>query len=152
MKRPVWLSKEAVLAFHAEALRRYGGSDGVRDPGLLESALARPQHLFRYGKPDLCDLAAAYAVGIAKNHPFIDGNKRTAYLAAAVFLERNGMRMVAPAAHAAVFVLGVAEGTLDEAGFAVWLRDNTARQPARKQTKAGPASRTPRKPRGKADT
>ncbi len=125
MKVPVWLLKQAVLAFHAECIRVHGGSDGVRDEGLLESALARPLHAFQYEKADLCRLAAAYAVGIAKNHPFVDGNKRTAFVATTVFLERNSVAVVAEPGAAAVFMVGVADGSLDEAAFAAWLRDNT---------------------------
>jgi death on curing protein len=125
VKAPVWLLKQAVLAFHAECLRVHGGSDGVRDAGLLDSALARAQHAFRYGTSDLCRLAALYAIGIAKNHPFVDGNKRTAFLAATVFLERNGIAVAAEPGAAAVFMVGVADGSLDEAAFAAWLRDNS---------------------------
>lgn len=132
MKAPVWLVKQAVLAFHAECLRQFGGSDGLRDEGMLESALARPLHLFRYEAADLCLLAAAYAIGIAKNHPFVDGNKRTAFLAAAVFLERNGLSLIAEPGSAAVFMVGVADGSLDESGLAAWLRDTTKAR-ARKQ-------------------
>ncbi len=128
MKQPVWLLKQAVLALHAECLRVHGGSDGIRDEGLLESALARPQQQFHYAKADLWRLAAAHAIGIAKNHPFVDGNKRAAFLAAIVFLERNGLHFVAAPAHAAVFMLGVADGSLDEEGLAAWLRDNTQRR------------------------
>ncbi len=136
--------KQAVLAFHAECIRAHAGSDGVRDDGMLESALARPQQLFHYEKSDLLRLAAAYAVGIAKNHPFVDGNKRTAFLAATVFLERNGVAFGAEPGAAAVFTIGVADGSLDEAAFAAWLRDNTRvrvrprarRQGARRSKKA----------------
>lgn len=117
--------KPVMLALHAECIRAYGGSDGVRDDGLLESALARPQHLFHYEKADVLLLAASYAVGIAKNHPFVDGNKRTAFLAAAVFLERNGVTFGPDPGAAAVFMLAVADGSLDEIAFAAWLRDNT---------------------------
>ncbi|MBL8732678.1 MAG: type II toxin-antitoxin system death-on-curing family toxin [Planctomycetes bacterium] len=124
MKAPIWLSRAAVLAMHADSVRLFGGSDGLRDPGLLESALARPQHLFAYEKPDLCRLAAAYGHGIAKNHPFVDGNKRAAFLATTVFLERNGLTFQAPPAHAVTFLLGLADGTLEEEAFAAWLRDN----------------------------
>ena len=133
MKEPIWLLHAAVLALHAECLQAFGGSDGVRDPGLLESALARPQHLFHYEQADLCALAAAYGHGIAKNHPFVDGNKRTAFLATTTFLERNGLEFTATPAHAAVFVLALADGSLGEAGFAAWLRDNTRRRRAKKQ-------------------
>ncbi|MFY9341573.1 MAG: type II toxin-antitoxin system death-on-curing family toxin [Planctomycetota bacterium] len=125
MRAPVWLLPNAGLAFHTECIHAHGGSDGVRDDGLLESALARPKHLFQYEKVDLCRLAAACAVGIAKNHPFVDGNKRTAFLAATVFLERNGVGVVAEPGAAAVFMLGVADGSLDDLAFAAWLRDNT---------------------------
>lgn len=128
MKPPAWLMLEAVLAVHAECIRAFGGSDGVRDGGLLASALARPQHLHAYGKADLCRLAAAYGHGIAKNHPFVDGNKRTAFLATAIFLERNGLELTASPAHAAVFVLALADGSLDEEGYAAWLRDHSKRR------------------------
>ena len=128
MKPPVWLMPEAVLAVHAECIRAFGGSDGVRDAELLASALARPQNLHAYGKADVCRLAAAYGHGIAKNHPFVDGNKRTAFLATAIFLERNGLELTASPAHAAVFVLALADGSLDEDGFASWLRDHSKRR------------------------
>jgi death on curing protein len=135
MRTPIWLSRAAVLAMHAESLAAHGGSDGVRDLGLLESALARPRHLFAYAGTDLCRLAAAYGHGIAKNHPFVDGNKRAAFLATTVFLERNGRQFTARPADTAVFILGVADGTLDEEAFAAWLRDHSQR-----------ASRAGRKP------
>jgi death-on-curing protein len=128
VKGPEWLLVSAVLAFHAECLREHGDSAGIRDEGLLQSALGRPRHLLAYDEPDLCRLAAAYAHGIAKNHPFVDGNKRTAFLAATVFLEVNGVRVVATPAHAAVFMLALADGSLSAAGFAAWLRDNTKRR------------------------
>jgi death on curing protein len=125
MKTPIWLLKPAILAMHAECIATHGGSDGLRDEGLLDSALARPVHLHHYEKANLWRLAAAYAVGIAKNHPFVDGNKRTAFLAAAVFLERNGLILTADPGAAAVFVIGVAASEIDEAGFAAWLEDHT---------------------------
>jgi death-on-curing protein len=124
---PAWLQRDIVLAVHAESIAAHGGSLGVRDEGLLDAALARPQHVHAYEDADLCRLAASYAHELAKNHPFVDGNKRTAFLAAAVFLERNGLVLEAPPAHAVVFVLGLAEGSLPEAAFAAWLRDNTRR-------------------------
>lgn len=133
MKKPIWLQKSVVMAMHAMCLQQHGGSVGIRDDGLLESALARPLHLFTDQDVDLCRLAAAYAAGIAKNHPFVDGNKRTAFLAAVVLLERNGVQFRADPAHAAVFVLGIAEGALDEESFAAWLRDNTKRVGRRRQ-------------------
>lgn len=122
---PIWLLRAAVIAIHERLIAEYGGSGGLRDEGLLESALARPLHLFTYGKPSIVELAAAYAVGIAKNHAFIDGNKRTAFLAAAVFLSRNGYRLTASEPDATVAMLGVADGSLTEAQFAQWLKDNT---------------------------
>ena len=127
MKEPVWLLPQVVLACHAESVQQHGGSECIRDPGLLASAPARPLHLFRYEKADLCRLAAAYALGIAKNRPFVDGNKRTAFLAATVFLERNGLLFTAEPGAAAVFVIAVADGSLDETTFAAWLRDHTRR-------------------------
>jgi death-on-curing protein len=141
VKQPVWLLKPAILAIHAECLAAHGGSDGLRDEGLLDSALARPAQLHHYEKADLWRLAAAYAVGIAKNHPFVDGNKRTAFLAAAVFLERNGLILTADPGAAAVFVLGVAASDIDEAGFADWLKDHSKqrrRTTARKRGKRPP--------------
>jgi death-on-curing protein len=140
VKEPVWLLKQIVLACHAECIRLYGGSDGMRDEGLLESALARPEHQYHYQKADLCRLAAAYAAGIAKNHPFVDGNKRTAFMAATVFLERNGLRFTAEPAHAAVFIVALADGSLLEEGFAGWLRDNSRRVRASR-----PRTRRPKK-------
>ena len=142
MKAPTWLTVEAVLAMHADSVRLFGGSVGLRDPGLLESALARAQHLFTYEKADLCRLAAAYGHGIAKNHPFVDGNKRAAFLATTVFLERNGLTFTAPPAHAVAFMLGVADGSLDEEAFAAWLRDNS------RPRRSGPKRSVRRRARG----
>lgn len=138
---PVWLQREVVLALHAESIAAHGGSLGVRDEGLLDSALARPQNVFQYeDSADLCRLAASYAHALAKNHPFVDGNKRTAFLAAAVFLERNGARLRVSPAHAAVFVIGLAAGELPELAFAAWLRDHAS----------GPRTRTPRRSIGRS--
>ena len=128
MKRePIWLLREFIVAIHERLIAEYGGSAGLRDEGLLESALARPLHLFHYSKPSVVELAAAYAVGIAKNHAFIDGNKRTAFVAAAVFLSRNGLRLTAPEAEATIAMLGVAEGSMTETQFASWLKDHSKR-------------------------
>jgi death-on-curing protein len=123
---PVWLLREFIVAIHERLVADYGGSPGLRDEGLLESALARPMHLFTYGKPSLAELAAAYAVGIAKNHAFIDGNKRTAFVAAAVFLERNGLHLNASEAEATIAMLRVAESTMTEKQFARWLGEHTS--------------------------
>jgi death-on-curing protein len=123
-----WIDKRALLLLHDESLAEHGGAAGLRDEGLLESALARPQHLESYGSPDLADLAAAYGVGLAKNHPFVDGNKRAAFLAVGVFLTLNGQRLVATQAEATLTMLGVASGELAEAAFATWIRTHTARR------------------------
>lgn len=125
MTEPRWIHSAAVWIFHAESLNEFGGSAGIRDEGAIESALARPQHLFAYGKPDLCDLAAAYTAGLCQNHGFIDGNKRTAFLAGYVFLGDNGVEIHAGQAEIVAAMLGLAEHTLDEAGYAAWLRDHT---------------------------
>jgi death-on-curing protein len=121
-----WIDKRALVLLHDESLAEHGGAAGLRDDGLLESALARPQHLEIYGNPDLADLAAAYGVGLAKNHPFIDGNKRAAFMAVGVFLALNGQRLVASQAEATLTMLGVASGEMDEAAFAAWIRTHTA--------------------------
>ena len=122
---PAWLLREFIIAVHERLIAEYGGSPGLRDEGLLESALARPMHLFNYGSPSLVDMAASYAVGIARNHAFIDGNKRTAFVAAAVFLARNGLRLTASEAEATVAMLCVAEGSLSEKQLARWLDRHT---------------------------
>ena len=123
-----WIDKRALLLLHDESLAEHGGAAGLRDEGLLESALARPQHLKSYGNPDVADLADAYGVGLAKNHPFVDGNKRAAFLAVGVFLTLNGQRLVATQAEATLTMLGVASGELAEVAFATWIRTHTARR------------------------
>jgi death on curing protein len=117
-----WLAADVLLAVHEEQLAEHGGAAGVRDLGLFESALARPQNQAAYGNPDAADLAAAYGVGLAKNHPFIDGNKRTAFVAVELFLAINGLQLVADDAACVMTMLAVAAGSLDEPGFASWLR------------------------------
>ena len=117
-----WLEAALVLAIHEEQLAEHGGAEGVRDKGLLESALARPQNLLAYGSPDLAALAAAYASGIARNHPFVDGNKRTAWVVAETFVELNGAEIAADDASAYEAMLALAEGRIDETAFAAWLR------------------------------
>ena len=127
MTEPVWLAKEALLLLHRESLRQFGGADGIRDEGLLDSALARPLNRFAYEEErDLCRLAAAYAKGIAQNHPFVDGNKRAALAAAGVFLMLNGVELVAEPGMVTVAMLDLAAGEMSEAEFAAWLRDHTA--------------------------
>ena len=123
----VWLAPPVIDAVHDQLLAAHGGSTGLRDESLLESALARPQHLAAYGKPDLCDLAAAYAGGIARNHPFTDGNKRTAFMAAYIFLARNGLTLSASEVEATQAMVALAAGDLEAAAFAAWLRENAKR-------------------------
>lgn len=122
----VWIEKAVILAVHDEQLAEHGGRGGLRDDGLLESALARPQQLAAYGEPDLADLAAAYAVGLAKNHAFVDGNKRTAFVALELFLALNGSTLVADDADCVLTMLSVAAGDLDERGLANWIRDRSS--------------------------
>lgn len=118
----VWIETAVVWAVHEAQLAEHGGSGGVRDAGLLESALARPLNLVGYGSPDEADCAAAYGFGIARNHPFIDGNKRTAFVCVELFLELNGHTLAASDADCVTTMLAVAAGELDEAAFAAWLR------------------------------
>jgi death-on-curing protein len=122
----VWIDPNVLYAVHDEQLAEHGGSAGVRDGGLFESALARPVNLAHYGEPDAADLAAAYGFGIARNHPFIDGNKRTAFVAVELFLALNGWDLLASDADCIVTMLGVAAGDLDELAFAAWLRSHIA--------------------------
>lgn len=122
MAEPVWITVEDCLSFHDKVLARFGGAGGVRDAGLLESALARPRHLFAHGTPTLFDLAAIYAHGIVRNHPFIDGNKRSGLLAAALFLEANGVRFSAAEEAAVVQMLALASGEITAEDFALWLK------------------------------
>lgn len=119
-----WISREALLLLHDESLAEHGGAPGLRDEGLLNSALARPLNLVASGSPDLADLAAAYGVGLAKNHPFVDGNKRAAFLAVGLFLLINGHRLRATQVEATLTMLEVAAGHLKEPEFAQWLREH----------------------------
>ena len=122
----VWLQKSVVWAIHEAQLAEHGGSAGVRDAGLLASALARPVNLDAYGEPDVADCAAAYGFGISRNHPFIDGNKRTAFVCAELFLTLNGFVLNATDVDCVLTVLAVAAGDLDEVAFAQWLRTHMA--------------------------
>ena len=127
MTTPIWLAKEALLLLHRESLRQFGGAEGLRDEGLLDSALARPLNRFAYeAEQDLCRLAAAYAKGVAQNHPFVDGKKRAALAAAGVFLMLNGLDLIAEPAMATIAMLDLAAGEMSEEEFAAWLRDHTA--------------------------
>ena len=121
-----WITKSALLLLHGESLATHGGGEGLRDEGLLDSALARPLNLLAYADadapPDVAALAATYTVGLAKNHPFVDGNKRAAFLAAGLFLYLNGYRLEATQADATITMLAVATGDITEEVFADWLR------------------------------
>jgi death on curing protein len=120
-----WVKEEVVLAIHDEQIAEHGGLNGLRDRSLLLSALARPQHLVAYSNPDVADLAASYAVGIARNHPFLDGNKRTALVVAAgAFLPLNGYLLTVSDAEAVSAMLSVADGSMPEPEFSAWLRAN----------------------------
>jgi death on curing protein len=121
-----WVDKRLLLLLHDESLVEHGGASGLRDEGLLDSALARPLNLVAYGSPDLAELAAAYAMGLAKNHPFVDGNKRAAFLSAGLFLGLNGYRLTASQADATVAVFSLASGDWDESTFANWVRQHSA--------------------------
>ena len=129
MNEPIWLEVEILIDLHAEQLALFGGPDGIRDQGLLESALGRPVNKFSYGETDLAALAAAYAFGIARNHPFVDGNKRTSLLALYTFLGVNEVDFVVPEAEAAAMILALAAGEVDEAGLTRWIRDNWPAEP-----------------------
>ncbi|WP_245846410.1 type II toxin-antitoxin system death-on-curing family toxin [Prosthecobacter debontii] len=118
--------KETVLALHEQSLHEHGGSSGIRDDGLLDSALGKPQNLFAYGHPNLFDLAAGYAYyGLVKNHPFLDGNKRTGFVTAVLMLELNGFCFQATEADAAIRTLALAAGEMTESGYAAWLEANS---------------------------
>jgi death-on-curing protein len=122
-----WVAKSVVLAIHEEQVAEHGGTQGVRDLGLLESALGRPQNLAGYEEPDVAALAAAYAFGIAKNHPFLDGNKRTSYVVTQVFLRLNGLDVTAEEATRLQIWVDLAAGSLTEDELAEWLRANTTK-------------------------
>ena len=134
-KKPEWVLLETVLTLHEQLLAEFGGLSGVRDAGLLDSALARPQNLLAYGQPDSFDLAASYGFGIVKNHPFNDGNKRTGFAVAVLFLELNGYRFQAAEADATVRTLALAARAMNEAQYAAWLKANSGRN-VRRRTSA----------------
>jgi len=123
----VWIDPAVILAVHEEQLAEHGGAAGGRDAGLFESALARPRNQALYGEPDACALAASYAHGLARNHPFIDGNKRSAYVACELFLLLNGRKLAASDADCVLVMLSLAAGEIDEAAFANWLRQHVSR-------------------------
>ena len=127
MKTPVWVRRDVVIAYHEHLLAVHGGGAGIRDEGMLDSALGRPENLFAYGKPTLSDLAAGYAFGLVKNHPFIDGNKRIGFATAVLFLELNGLRFTAPEVEVVLNTLALAAGEMSEAAYAAWLKANAKR-------------------------
>jgi death-on-curing protein len=128
MREPFWLTREIVIAIQGELLARFGGLGGLRDEGLLESALARPVQLFHYGTPSTFQLAASYAHGIVKNRPFLDGNKRAGFVAAYTFLGINGFRLEAPEEDAVLQTLALAAGEQDADGYAAWLERSCVAQ------------------------
>ena len=121
-----WVNRQVLLLLHDESLAEHGGAPGLRNEGLFDSALARPLNLALYENPDLASLAASYGVGLAKNHPFVDGNKRAAFLAIGMFLAINGFRLTATQVEATLAVLDMASGVMDEAAFAQWIREHIA--------------------------
>jgi death on curing protein len=120
----IWLDAQVLLAVHEEQLAEHGGASGMRDAGLFESALARARHLAAYGTADVADLAAAYGFGLARNHPFADGNKRTAFVAVELFLILNGHELAADDGDCVLTMLALAAGELDEQAFADWIREH----------------------------
>ena len=124
MQEPVWLNTELVVRMHMRQIAEHGGGSGLRDSGLLESAHKRPISKFHYGKPDKAELAAAYAFGIARNHPFIDGNKRTALVASFTFLYLNGDAVISSQAENVTIFLSLAAGNMSEVELAIWFRAN----------------------------
>lgn len=123
-----WIDKHLLITLHDESLAEHGGASGMRDEGLLDSALARPLNLAAYGTPDFADLGAAYADGIAQNHPFVDGNKRAAFMALGLFLAFNGRRLTATQADATLMMLALAAGEIEEPAFADWIRRHSRRR------------------------
>jgi death-on-curing protein len=121
-----WLDKQLLIILHDESLALHGGASGIRDEGLLDSALNRAPNLASYGKPDFADLAAAYGVGLAKNHAFIDGNKRVAFLSVGLFLMLNGYKLTATQVDATLAIMAISANDMDEAQFADWIRNNSA--------------------------
>jgi death on curing protein len=129
VREPIWIGERDALALHDRLLALEGGAAGLRDKGLLESALARPKQLLAYGdRPDIIQMAAAYTAGIVLDHPFIDGNKRSGFVVGVLFPELNGYRFVASEEEAAQAVLSLAAGTMEEARFAAWMRANVKRR------------------------
>jgi death on curing protein len=123
-KEPAWVTYEQVVAIHSRQLRRFGGAPGLRDKAMLESALQRPVNKWQYEQAALPELAASYAFGLAKNHAFVDGNKRIAFMTMAVFLRKNGVRFAPDQAQATAIIMSLAAGQVSEESLARWIRDN----------------------------
>ena len=123
-KEPLWITYEQAIAIHSRQLRRFGGAPGLRDEGMLRSALERPINKWRYEQSGMAELAAAYAFGLAKNHAFVDGNKRIAFMAMMVFLRKNGVPFAPDPAQATAIILGLAAGEISEESLTRWIRDN----------------------------
>ena len=121
---PLWITYEQAIAIHSRQLRRFGGAPGLRDEGMLRSALERPVNKWRYEQSDMAELAAAYAFGLAKNHAFVDGNKCIAFITMRVFLLKNGVAFNPKPEHAAAIILSLAAGEVSEESLARWIRDN----------------------------
>jgi len=124
---PQWVLRDTVLLLHEQSLAEHGGTSGIRDEGLLDSALGKPMNLFAYGEPALFDLAASYVYGLVKNHPFLDGNKRIGFVTGALFLALNGYQLIATEADAAIRTLALAAGEMTEKAYAAWLEANSQR-------------------------
>jgi death-on-curing protein len=129
MTEPFWLTRQMVVAIHGEQLTIHGGASGLRDEGMLESVLDRPKNRSSYEQAELADVAAAYAFGIARNHPFVDGNKRTSLLALYTFLGVNGADFVVPEAEAAAIILSLTAGEVSKQSLTRWIRDNWPSEP-----------------------
>ncbi len=127
MTEPKWLRPKDLIALHAEQLAMFGGPRGIRDQGLLESARDRPRNKWSYGETDMAALAAAYAFGISRNHPFVDGNKRASFAALIVFLRLNGIAFAPAPAEATAAIIALAAGEIDEDGLARWIKDRTTK-------------------------
>jgi death-on-curing protein len=126
---PLWITYEQAIAIHSRQLRRFGGAPGLRDEGMLRSALERPINKWRYEQSDMAELAAAYAFGLAKNHAFVDGNKRIAFMAMMGFLLKNGIAFSPEPAHATAIILSIAAGEVSEQSLTRWIRDNWPADP-----------------------
>lgn len=125
MNEPIWVSQTTAIAIHADQLAQHGGRSGIRDENLLSASLARPRHLLAYGSPNIFDLAAAYGYGIAKNHPFIDGNKRTAFVVMAIFLELNGYMLDVPEPEVVVVMEQLSTNQETQESLSEWLKTNS---------------------------